>query len=123
MIKAFTIDRSRWLNGHSNKVWSETSTLCSYTDKQCCMGFYAEACGVPRERLKGCGALAQLFDSERAKIHEELSSQLAYDFYATNDAKNMSRDKREQVLTKRFKDKLGVKVKFVGRYPKKPTNP
>lgn len=65
-IKQFTIVRRRWRRG---KGTQRQSSLLLHPDdnKMCCLGFYMQACGVPREKLKDKGfprGVVQITDTE-----------------------------------------------------------
>lgn len=126
-IKEFTIDRSKWLCARNNKIFGIGSQLLddsdSKSERMCCMGFYSKACGVPKVQLKGKGVIDDLDEKYRAKVHPKLlvdnpaGERLDYEFYGLNDSESYNPKKLEERLTAKFKNKLGVKVKFVGKYP------
>ncbi len=50
--EVFTIDRSKWVHGGGKNTLKLGSTsLLNERDRMCCLGFYSEACGVPRDNL------------------------------------------------------------------------
>jgi hypothetical protein len=108
---SFTIDRSKWFRGGK----PEDSRLLRDDGKQCCVGFYLEACGVPRKHLlranyfprdttptvpAGADWLMVSRDAGEASV------------YVVNDAPGYSEEKRESLLTKLFADQ-GIDVTFV----------
>lgn len=47
-VRSFTVVRSKWLHGEDSV---ESKLLRKEDEKQCCLGFYLEACGFSRKNL------------------------------------------------------------------------
>ena len=124
--KSFTIDRSKWVQGkyQANGVLLGFSELLNEKDNMCCLGFYSEACGVPRSELQGCFSPKELEDCHVPyMVLNDCSSSFASDLMQLNDNSDCSKYKyvhkrdKEKLLKEKFK-LIDVKVKFVGRYPR-----
>lgn len=130
-VKEFTIDRSKWLQGkyarHIEVTEGYSQKCDSYlrnetNQMKCCLGFYASACGV--RGITGVTTLAGLQDPEKKKVDQRFfakdsiwdDSVMASNLMGKNDDDNLSDEAREKYVKERFA-KLGVKVKFVGKYP------
>jgi hypothetical protein len=123
--KSFTIDRAKWLQGGlAKRDPKKFSTLRNSKGEMCCLGFYSKACGATG--LTDMGLPNELAPSERKKLHQDLFK-TGFDGYVTisklcgeaveaNDDEHLSDTRREQRVTARFA-KLGIKVKFKGKYP------
>lgn len=118
--KRLTIDRARWLRGD---LIQEESQLLSPMGRMCCLGFYLEACGVPREKLlnESCPSNIEEFVPKQASWlgdinpqSDRLNNLVEDDFIGINDDPKLSDKARELRLTQMFK-KRGVRVRFVGR--------
>lgn len=124
-LKRFTIDRSKWINGTTLAIWDTNSRLFSTKrddgvgGKMCCMGFLAAACGISTNVLRGTSTFGELGQTSQAKIPEDVLVDADL-FYAMNDAGG-SPKKREQRIAAKLK-KLGITVKYVGKYPKRERN-
>lgn len=125
--KEFTIDRSKWLQGNYIR-WFEDHNEGSTIDSmlrdnqgmQCCLGFYTGACGVRgRTNLSSPGDLKVY---EQKKLDDKFIDQYNCDtpfgdhLMTKNDASTISDAKREKYIAEKFAS-IGVKVKFVGKYP------
>ena len=111
VTKKFTIDRKRWLRGEG----SETSYLHRLSDgKQCCLGFYLEACGVKRVDIVGVGSPVRLlYIPDEAKWLEVNEGEGSRPLVAANDALVLKASTRESRITNLFREH-GVAVEFVG---------
>src|ERR1700722_8114543 len=47
-VKSFIVDRKRWYRGKGQ----DDSWLLNRNNKMCCLGFYAEACGVDHKSMR-----------------------------------------------------------------------
>lgn len=47
-VKSFVVDRSKWLRGEG----FDDSCLLTTGNRMCCLGFYAEACGLDRKTIR-----------------------------------------------------------------------
>lgn len=126
MTRELTIDRSRWLRGEGDS----RSVLHRPSDgKMCCLGFYLEACGIPRERLTGRSTPGSILtkdqapeeakwlfqkDDDRGSYH----SGACIDLMRTNDATRSERQ-REEIIAEEFAFH-GVNVTFVDGTPVPP---
>lgn len=123
-VKSFVVDRERWYRGKGDRH----SKLLNRNNKQCCLGFYALACGLSEASIKGqntpndvicntescsCKSNIQwktkLIDSDIDS--DKVNSQICQTLMEVNDEIELSDEERETKLTKLFK-KIGIKVKF-----------
>ena len=124
-----TIDRATWLRGEGD---SESKLLRERDGKMCCLGFYAVACNIPRDRIldtetpalideEGDSRAAWnradksgdwLFDSENEPSADCEELMVINDTHFNQD--NAIRDQeREKAITEIFA-KHGVEVSFIG---------
>lgn len=138
-IKTLTIKRSKWLRGKGEQA---SSLLNSRSGKMCCLGQYAESCGIKPDQMKNLASPAELLNylggSEFVenvngtlvktkpqniewKTKLVMGKPTCYDntviasvMMSTNDDDDgeFTEEAREQKLTRLFK-RIGVKVKFV----------
>lgn len=121
-----TIDRSKWLRGEG----SDESYLLRESDgKMCCVGFFAIACGVSPDEIRGKKGI----DMNHHKILDDCVSfsclpnppakmgrnkyravpvQVLIDLYNFNDFKDVPEGQREMNIQDSFKT-IGVEVTFV----------
>lgn len=118
--KRLTIDRARWLRGD---LIQEDSQLLSPMGRMCCLGFYLEACGVPREKLLGESCPSNLREllpgqadwlAEKALHKDRVDNLVEDEFISVNDDAQLSEKGRELRLQQLFKQR-GIRVRFVGR--------
>jgi hypothetical protein len=131
-VKQFTIDRKTWncaelCNRYekAKKEPLETALLEPESGTMCCLGFYATACGVPKNILEN-RAYPSGLPRGRSKLSKALFEPLpSYDAHSDdaerilaniNDNANISAATRERRVAKAFAE-IGVKVKFKGKYP------
>jgi hypothetical protein len=115
-MKEFTIDRSRWLRGD---VFDTPSQMRDRQGRMCCLGFYAESCGAKAMTGKACPSDLKDLPEEASWLvvkHDYRSVQDV--FTEANDASCESEKNREKKIKQLFAER-GVKVKFVGRTPKR----
>lgn len=120
-VRSFTIDRFRWLHGEG----SDKSYLFRPEDKkQCCLGFYLEACGLKRADLRhqlpsDCSGprsdLVPVWLLGRRAFSGRIDSPQSSQLMRVNDSESWTDEERETRIIEIFKRK-GVKVKFVGKY-------
>ncbi len=120
--KKFTVVESRWLRGMKNGDGvSQCSQLLNFSGHQCCMGFLAEACGVPHDRRYAAAYFSstrlepyysQLPEALRPVGDDRKNPQLARMIYSTNDDTSITDDERKTRLTALFAE-AGVEVEFV----------
>lgn len=126
----FKIDRSRWASG--SRSWTTSLYNNEETDPEaaqgamCCLGFLAESCRVQKKARAGVSYPSALPYNERGvkklwsllKINDPENAdpkRLEKAFAEVNDAEDGGRVKREQRLTKMFRE-IGIQVKFSGTY-------
>lgn len=126
-VKQFTIDRGMWACGTQQKRSADLentpdTALLNSTGLQCCLGFYAAACGVPDNRLLDVAYPPELEDDDQRKLDPKIcadgGSGLSYALASINDAKTLPPKRREQQIATKFKT-IGVTVRFKGTYPTK----
>ena len=138
--KEFTINRSKWVQGggRDNISILGFSELLNKKGNMCCLGFYSEACGVPRKELKGRHSPANVttrnnniqipyMAKKGIKLHKSKmfcfnDTSFAEELMRLNDnstatVENIRKRDKEKVLKEKF-SLIGVKVKFVGQYLK-----
>lgn len=115
----FRVLRNLWLRGEG----PADSFLKRKSDgKQCCLGFFAEACGVKTEALTGYQAPCGLWEADRnlmpawlfpeQSVRRSLGSNAGAKLMDLNDDQIISDTYREEQLTARFAEQ-GVEVEFV----------
>lgn len=118
-MRKLVIDRRKWLRGEG----VTTSRLLRRSDqKQCCVGFYLEACGVSREVLLGNGAAHSPSVSE--VLPEEAGwlvinaygvkngTEAAKQLYTKNDDILINEEEREAAIYELFL-KYDVEIEFI----------
>ena len=126
--KSFTIDRSKWVHGGPKNASKLGSTsLLNERERMCCLGFYSEACGVPRYDLQSKGTPVGLLGISSFRVpymtskrHSGIisNSDLASGLVRINDDhfKNRTPKEKEKAIRADFKT-IDVKVRFTGEYP------
>lgn len=114
----FQIKRSQWLRGEG----SENSYLLRSKDgKKCCVGFFANACGLNDDVIKNRADLVSInhninFDENLNKLIIDgilrLNNDISCNIYKTNDDKYLCDGEREPLLATYFKE-IDVDVEFV----------
>ena len=116
--KEFTIDRGRWVHGRNEDILGDTSLL-NEEGNMCCLGFYSKVCGATNSSMLSAdnphdlGVEIPLM----GKPYPLNDSDFMDNCIIINDSSGMDKRDREKGLKAAFKEH-GVKVKFVGRYPK-----
>lgn len=124
-VTEFTVDRSRWLTGKVLKGCPEGSGLYKKIvgypkPMMCCLGFLAREAG---ETAKAIGPFGLICEDTHHEAVARVSRKLLVaqeSIACTNDDEKISNALREQRIRGKFA-KLGVKVNFVGKYPKAAT--
>lgn len=83
MVKSFVISRKKWLRGNGEGELRRKSD-----GRQCCVGIFASACGIPKETLNSKGTLNDIGEFwADAGLPQELCSPSSSitDLYAIND--------------------------------------
>lgn len=125
-VKKFTVKRKRWLRGKG----SDESRLLTNSNKMCCLGFYARACGLSTKQIKDQSSpenAAFIYtysdddyyaSPEKDKVWKtKLINKYGRDtatcssLMETNDDEDMKDSVREKKIKSLFK-KLGITVKF-----------
>lgn len=119
-VKSFVVDRERWYRGKGYRH----SKLLNRNNKQCCLGFYALACGLNEASIKerktpsevvcnteSCSCKSNTQWKTKLISSDKVNSQICQILMKVNDAIKLSDEERETKLTKLFK-KIGIKVKF-----------
>jgi hypothetical protein len=121
MVTKFVIDRERWLRGDRPDLGM--SMLRDEHGRMCCLGFYAEACGVAPEAIEQVADPAGIGGDGQADIPTEMqwlvrryaedwrvTSAECNDITFTNDYGNVL--DREKALTAFFAAQ-GIEIEFV----------
>lgn len=115
LLKTLRIERKFWGRGHETGGY-----LLREDDSQrmCCLGFYAIACGLSKKAIRGVGTPEGV--SHRAKIRNKAAWNLLFDretdvFRLTRNNDDGTSDTEKESLIKKGFAKLGVKVRFVGK--------
>lgn len=129
------VDRSRWLTGsvveQINEAiaterrfktnFIESSLHDPATKLQCCLGFGCRQVGMTVESIKHASLPEYVISLPRTNITTPLrrllnDSGLCERLAEVNDSSDYSDEKRERKI-KELAKTVGVKVKFIGRYP------
>lgn len=105
-LKSFTISRKKWLRGDPNTA----SLLDPKTGKQCCLGIYLLACGVPKDAIYA--VLMPDAVSKTYRLPKWLRTQSGTSTVLARDNDSLNEPTREQLITQGFATK-GIKVRFV----------
>ncbi len=134
LVSEFVIDRNKWLRGEGG---DRSRLLRKSDEKQCCVGMYFAACGVPFENIEEVSVGSELWDmwmdmGFKAEdfpdwLAEELEEQWdeidgrprlarpksdSFRLYTENDSEHISEQERELFIASMFA-KHGVKVTFI----------
>jgi hypothetical protein len=125
MVTSFVIDRERWLNGDNPE--RGRSVLRAESGAMCCLGFYAEACGLTPEQLDDVSDPSDIGGAGKADVPLEMQwlvrrfgpgeldwmvpSDACNDLTWTNDMDTVFN--REQAIERLF-ELRGIKVEFTG---------
>ena len=125
-ITEFTIDRSKWKTGRFSgpeyNTFDAITTGLGYTSLKnkegfyCCLGFFAEACGVTNFNIKG--SKINMSAVSPADLETPIDEPVV-GFYTNamgiNDDPKTSMEYKEQAVKDLFKQ-VGIDVNFVGEY-------
>jgi len=118
-LTAFAVRRPTWLRGEGGI----DSRLLRVSDgRQCCLGQYLTACGVPHDALAEVSSPGEVAgpDVPAWLLNPDgRDSVLAEVLMEVNDDHELSEVARESTLTARFAQ-AGITVRFVGRRPRRP---
>jgi hypothetical protein len=128
-VKSFIVERKKWLRGEG----SEDSCLLTEGNRMCCLGFYAEACGLDRKVIRGLSSPMKAVYATQGHFIENYKDKLSTrksdviwktklvksgrdtatcnDMMKINDDEHIDDTIRETKLTALFK-KLGIRIKF-----------
>ena len=127
-VKSFTINRKYWARGNGTDV---SNHLLNRNGTRCCLGFYAQACGIPDKELRGVGLVSDVVRSSTVEWNTRLADDSKLLAFAqdkpttqalvdTNDSyigeyrsSPASEEEREKKIANLFK-RFGITVKFVG---------
>ena len=114
-INDLVIKRSEWLRG---KGAGSSYLLAKGSErKQCCVGIWFTACGVPDPVIRNRQSHEALEDADLDKIITRRTVgvwfEKLYDAYHINDDEDVSEYKREMKIKKFFREELDIKVKFI----------
>lgn len=126
IVHSFVINEDQWIHGTKEK-WVSNSGLRLDDGKMCCLGFYAQSCGVKAMDLLGLGEpcelsstlirsnkkLELLFDEPLALIQKPEVDELI----EVNDQDGLTLAQRKSKVKKLFRE-LGVKVEFTSKKAK-----
>jgi hypothetical protein len=116
-----TIHRATWLFGKGH-----AQTLLLKDGKKDVLGFLAAACGATDEQLEGKVMLmldrlqSTLTDLDAAgflKLLPRITDDILFDLARLNDKPGLTNESREWLIQEGF-GSIGVKVTFIGEYPK-----
>jgi hypothetical protein len=111
-MKQLTIDEKKWARGNINKP----SRLLNNDGNMCCLGFLGKACKISKDILLDKEYPETLFihgEDEYSKYPSLDALNIGWDdFVRVNDNRNISEDRRKEILTKMFKEHLGIKLIF-----------
>jgi hypothetical protein len=118
-VTSFTIDRKTWLQGEGS---DESYLFRSRDGKQCCLGFYMEACAVPRQKITSVMTPMGLRLEFRNQVpnwlfnedHNNISD-VCNILMRVNDLENENPSDKEKRIALLFKQ-AGIEVTFTGEY-------
>jgi hypothetical protein len=125
-VKSFTIDRKKWINGESarrlvaaGRSDEASSNLRTVEGLMCCLGFYAQACGVRTAKLTECATPYFLQSEDSTKLKSSLGSNswTVQELVTANDCEGVPAEDIEKKVKSLFKS-VGVTVKYTGEYPR-----
>lgn len=115
-VKKIRINRRTWLVG----VKYDSSLRDEESGQQCCLGFYAKACGYKNLQLVEVAdtyELANIVKDGGAKLPKWARTiRHIKPLVKTNDDPGLPNEVREKKIAKLFANR-GVQVEFYGRYP------
>lgn len=120
VIKEFIVDRSKWLN-ESTRGYNVTPALLDRgSGAMCFLGFACLAAGATKDQIEGVPEPVRVDGVDMPQLMCGLNnSKLSLDAMDINDNGIFNKRTREAKLRRLFAEH-GIKVKFVGRSPRKP---
>jgi hypothetical protein len=113
-LKSLVINRERWGVADQGGSLRRPSTKL-----QCCLGFAVRACGIGPSTINNMAMPAEIAGRKALKLPTWLrDSAVTNQLAGINDDGRISFKDREKRIAGRFA-KVGVKVNFTGKYPKK----
>lgn len=117
-VKKFVIDRSKWLRGQG----SINSYLLDNEGKMCCLGFYAQECGLRPQDIKNVAEPITVVVSKKKDWNSFLiatdgavdNSPDTWKLMEINDDPKLDDKVREKFIKDRFAEH-DIKVKFIGK--------
>lgn len=128
-VKKFVVDRETWYRGKG----SYHSCLLNKSNKMCCLGFYALACGLDKNVIRDITSPMAAVNLSNGKYSEDIHGQevkrksskiwktklvpkkdnsaICRKLMIINDNKLITDEKREVKITRLF-EKIGIQVKF-----------
>lgn len=104
LVTKFTIDRTVWWRGGVTALLD----MGVGTRRQCCLGIYMTACGVPDHDIANCG----LPLSTRHADGWLGVSEIVKPFVDANDVRGLPDHDRERLITAAFAQQ-GITVEFI----------
>lgn len=127
--KKVEIDRSKWINNHTENVLGLPKLLDPNTGGMCCLGFVARACGAVNADIIGISEPCEVdMYLEKLNIkeveHEDgygpeevsMNTDLTDSAMGANDAWDVTKQEREDNLADLFREH-GCELVFTGEYP------
>lgn len=127
MVTTFTIDREKWLRGGLSPIASATPIPLLLDDqgRRCCLGFYAQACGLSDEQLANVSDPSEVGGVGQGAIPSEMNWLVRHDRFRdevrpsdacneltwTNDSPYTGPDQREREVARLFEER-GITVEF-----------
>ena len=111
MVDHFIIDRKIWLRGEGTDM---SSLLRRMDDKQCCLGIYLEACGMPRDMLREISEPAYVLTTLPEETLWLMDTEKYQDInlMTINDNQDLWETQRERKIAEIFAQH-GITVEFV----------
>ena len=134
-VKKFTVVRKDWYRGKG----TDKSCLANSANKLCCLGFYAEACGLDRKTIRNLPSPEEAVRATKGKhvntiydksvtresgvvweteltacyyrSDDDCNTSLCSDLMNINDDQELKEEEREKQLKEKFKE-IGIKVIF-----------
>ena len=115
-VGTLEIDRRRWQCAETKKIGENTKLYSKSHKKMCCLGFLTRKQGYLVRDIAGKDIPSHIEPTPPGLNYDD-GDTFINAAISINDGIMYWRD-RERALTRLFKTK-GIKLKFVGKYPKK----
>lgn len=123
-VKKFTIKRSKWSRAPSmlNAPGNWENSLLNPDGTKCCLGFYADSCGLQSKDIKCVSSPMQVINIQNKNWDTFLTENLGNEYeYNAKDCVELIDINDDPTTTDKFKEKQiakifekhGVKVKFI----------